>query len=279
MSASDGSTFAVALCQYELRPVDSVEALLEDLSSMLDRAGPADCYVFPELLGVAVETGAPEDEVTVLDADQVAALHAFLADAARERDAIVVGGSYNVRDEASGEIRNRSPIATPDGVETYDKRHPIPDERDEGKVAGETPPPVVDHHGVGVGVLVCYDVEFPETVRDVVDRGAEVLVVPSWTASEAGYQRVSRCAAARAVENQSYVATVPLVSTVEEMEGTGAATVFAPCDDVVGDEGTRLQLPRDEEAVETYTLDVAELRESREAASVRPYTDAREEFR
>lgn len=280
MSASPRSTFDVALCQAELQPLDGVDALIDQMAILVERAGPGDCYVFPELLGVAPELDqAGDDALAVLDADQVDTLHAWLLDTATARDAIVVGGSYNVRDASTDEIRNRAPIATPDGVETYDKCRLILKERDHGKVAGSDPPPVVEHHGVGVGVLVCYDVEFPEVVRDLVDRGAEVLAVPSWTGSEAGYQRVRRCAAARAVENQCYAATVPLVSRVEGFEGTGRSSVFAPCDDVVGDAGTRLSLPKDEDAVATCSLDLDALRRSRSEASVRPSTDAREVYR
>ena len=277
MSASPRSTFDIALCQYELQPAETVPALTDRIDHLLGRAGPADCYVLPELLGVAV--GVTEaDGLNLLDESEWREFHEYLHEEAQTRDAVVVGGSYNVRDEETDEIRNRCPIATPYGVETYDKCRPIPGERDDGKAAGREAPPVVEHNGVGVGVLICYDVEFPETVRDLVTRGAEVLAVPSWTSSEAGYQRVRRCSAARAVENQCYVATVPLVSSLEGFDGTGRSSVFAPCDDVVGESGTRLSLPRDEEAAATCTLDMDALRRSRKEASVRPYTDAREEF-
>lgn len=277
MSASPRSTFDIALCQYELRPVESVDVLTDRIDDLLERAGPADCYVLPELLGVAVGI-TDSDGLSLLDESECETLHEYLHEEAQSLDAVIVGGSYNVRDEATDEIRNRCPIATPYGVETYDKRHPIPGERADGKTGGQDAPPVVEHNGVGVGVLICYDVEFPETVRDLVNRGAEVLAVPSWTSTEAGYQRVRRCSAARAVENQCYVATVPLVSSIDGFEGTGRASVFAPCDDVVGESGTRLSLPRDEEAAATCTVVMDALRRSRKEASVRPYTDAREEF-
>lgn len=277
MSASPRSTFDIAHCQSELRPVESVDALTDRIDQLFERAGPADCYVLPELLGVAVGI-TDADGLSLFDESDCEVFHEYLHEEAQVRDAVIVGGSYNVRDEETDEIRNRCPVATPYGVETYDKRHPIPGERADGKIGGQDAPPVVEHNGVGVGVLICYDVEFPETVRDLVNRGAEVLAVPSWTSSEAGYQRVRRCSAARAIENQCYVATVPLVSTVEDFEGTGRSSVFAPCDDVVGESGTRLSLPRDEEAAATCTVDMEALRRSRAEASVRPYTDAREEF-
>lgn len=185
----------------------------------------------------------------------MASYHDFLRTEARERDAVVVGGSYDaVVADAAGTagdadslapadwtpsddrpLVNRAPVATPDGLDCYVKVHPTPGERESGTSCGTGAPVLVDHAGTTVGVVVCYDVEFPELVREAVDAGAEVLAVPSWTGTDAGAERVARCAAARAVENQCYVASVPLV---------GAGTV-----------------------------DVGALRESRASAAVRPYAD------
>jgi len=271
--APDGE-FDVALCQYEFdASVASVDDLLDRVGSLFDRAGEADLYVLPELFATdCLDDGG--EPVATLGPEGRDRFHEFLARAAAERDAVVVGGSYNVAE--SGATYNRCPIATPDGgVETYDKTRLIPGEREDGKTAGGAAPPVVDHRGVGVGVAVCYDVEFPELVRDLADRGAEVVAVPSWTATDAGFRRVRRCAAARAVENQLYVAQVSVVGTTGGDEtGTGRSAVFAPCDDVVGPHGTRLSLARDAHAAGVCGVDVGALRESRRAAEVRPYADA-----
>lgn len=283
------TAFDVGLCQYALGSADSLDDLCARVDALFDRAGPADLYVLPELFLDDLRLRGEDTPLaeTALDADERERYRGFLADAAATRDAVVVGGSYDVASEGGGvdadaggeAFVNRLPLATPDGeVLTYDKRHPTPNERAAGKRGGDGPPPVVEHRGVGVGVVVCYDVEFPETVREVVDRGAEVLAVPSWTGTEAGYQRVRRCAAARAVENQAFVAQVPLVGARGDAAGTGGSAVFAPCDDVLGPHGTRLRLPRDEAAAATCRVDVGALRRSREAADVRPYADATERF-
>lgn len=268
----------VALCQYELRGVGSVAALVDRISELVDRAGPADLYVLPELLTTdLVDTPDASVEDTALSPDGVERYHACLERVAGERDAVVVGGSYNISVDRA--VLNRCPIAVPDGeLTTYDKRHPTPNERGDGKVGGVDEPPVVDHRGVGIGVVICYDVEFPETVRQVVNRGAEVLAVPSWTATEAGVQRVRRCSAARAIENQLYVAYVPLVGDHlgDRWAATGRGAVFAPADGVVGPYATRLSLPRDEHTAGRCRLDVAALRESRRSAEVRPYADYRD---
>lgn len=273
------TAFDIALCQYGYGGARTVEAFAERAAALLDRAGPADLYVLPELaLTELSETPSSEPESVVLSAAQEAEHREFVARAAEARDAIVVGGSAVVTDEA-GVQRNRAQVGLPDGSAlAYDKCNPVEGEREVGTVPGDAEPPIVEHAGTAVGIVICYDVEFPGVIRDVVDRGAEVVAVPSWTGTEAGYQRVSRCCAARAVENQCFVAQVPMVGTHRsgERDPTGRSAIFAPCDDVLGPHGTRLTLPQDEHAAATGSVDVGALRESRETAAVRPYADYRD---
>lgn len=266
-------TLDVALCQYELADVGSVEALTDRARSLLDRAGPADVFVLPE--GFAVDAATSEAEPPTLSQAAFDHLATWTGEEARVRDAVVVAGSVYLA--VDGGTVNRCAVGTPEGeVHTYDKRRPVPDERASGVIAGTEPPPLVDVRGVTVGVLVCYDAEFPELVRATVDRGAELLVVPSWTATEAGFQRVSRCCAARAVENQAAVAHATLVGAHPgDAVGpaTGRSAVYMPCDDVVGPHGTGLTLPRDEAAAASCSVDAAALRRARVTATVRPYAD------
>ena len=271
-------TFDIGLCQMAFDPTETMTGLTERMTDAVRQAGPADLYVMPELVGAGptYDPNVPAAD-RPLPEDAIDHLHGHLEELATEQEAVVVGGSYPTAVSA-GTLANRCPVATPDGVVTYDKRNPIPEERDGGTQAGGDGPPLVTHHGVTVAPLICYDVEFPELVRSVVDRGAEVLAVPSWTSSTAGVERVRRCAAARAVENQCYVATVPLVTETDtEPNGTGRSAVFAPCDDVCGAGGTRLTLPLDQQVAATCPVDVETLRQSRERGSVRPYSDYRRE--
>lgn len=276
--ADPPSVIEVALCQYELQGASSMDRLLKRMASMVDKAPSADLFVFPELVTTdLVNDPAASVSDTALDPNQEAQFQDFVGQLASDRDATIVGGSYNVID--AGELSNRAAIAHPDGrITRYDKQHLTPAERAAGKRAGSSATSAIEVNGARVATAICYDVEFPRTVRGFADDGAEVLVVPSWTRTSAGYQRVRRCAAARAVENQLYVVYVPLVGShlTEEWAATGRGTVFAPCDDVVGPHGTRLSLPRDEHAVGSTSLDLSELRESRQSAEVRPHTDYRE---
>jgi|GEM_PF-7078684 len=57
-----------------------------------------------------------------------------------------------------------------------------------------------------IGILICYDSEFPELSRLLADDGMDILFVPFLTDTQHGYSRVRHCSHARAIENECYVA-------------------------------------------------------------------------
>jgi len=73
-------------------------------------------------------------------------------------------------------------------------------------VAGEIAPQVVEVAGWKLGLMTCYDLRFPELARALVDRGAEVLVVPSaWVAGPRKVDHWRTLLRARAIENTVFV--------------------------------------------------------------------------
>ncbi|MEX1251052.1 MAG: nitrilase-related carbon-nitrogen hydrolase [Hyphomonas sp.] len=69
-----------------------------------------------------------------------------------------------------------------------------------------------------VGVMICYDSEFPEGARHLVDQGALLLFVPFCTDERRGYLRVRYCCQACAVENQCYVVMSGVVGNLPNVE-------------------------------------------------------------
>jgi predicted amidohydrolase len=64
--------------------------------------------------------------------------------------------------------------------------------------------PVVELDGLTVGVMICYDLRFPEVARTLVKAGADLLAVPAaWPASRVDHWRL--LLQARAVESQVFV--------------------------------------------------------------------------
>lgn len=93
---------------------------------------------------------------------------------------------------------------------------------------------VFDLGDVRVGLLICYDIEFPLLSRALAEAGAEVILAPSNTETEHGYWRVRTGCMARALENQVYTVHSPTVGPAPwcppvEMN-VGAAGVYAASD-------------------------------------------------
>ena len=112
---------------------------------------------------------------------------------------------------------------------------------------------VVDFEGVSVGMTTCYDLRFPELYRELVDRGAELIVVPSaWP-----YPRIEHwktLGRARAIENLCYVATANGSAAFPEAEARlcGRSTVYDPWGTTLassGDEPTQLCVEIDPQRV------------------------------
>jgi predicted amidohydrolase len=85
-----------------------------------------------------------------------------------------------------------------------------------------------------IGIVICYDVEFPLLARAQAEAGAELILAPSCTDTEAGYFRVRIGAQARALENQCHVVQAVTVGSAEWSEAVdvnvGAAAVYGPVD-------------------------------------------------
>jgi deaminated glutathione amidase len=76
-------------------------------------------------------------------------------------------------------------------------------------VAGDREPVVLDLDGLGVGLMTCYDLRFPELSRELSRAGADLLVVPAaWVAGPRKVAHWRALAVARAIENLAYVAAV-----------------------------------------------------------------------
>lgn len=85
-----------------------------------------------------------------------------------------------------------------------------------------------------IGVLICYDSEFPLLARALIEAGAEILLVPSCTDSFAGFTRVRLGAMGRALENQCITVHSPTVGDCDFCpavdENHGRAAIYGPPD-------------------------------------------------
>lgn len=156
--------------------------------------------------------------------------------AARHRLAIAVGFP-----EREGDVvYNSAILAAPDGpFHIYRKCHLYGPKERAAFAASSEPPAVFDLGGLKVGMLICYDVEFPEMVRGLALAGADLVVVPTALPAGASAQQVSRIIVpARAMENQLFIAYADLCGTENGASYEGRSVIAAPDGEHLASAGT-----------------------------------------
>ena len=97
-------------------------------------------------------------------------------------------------------------------------------------------PGVVDFRGVQTSLVICYDVEFPETVRAAAVRGARLVLVP--TALSKGFEAVPQLLVrARALENQVTVAYANHSGAEDGCDFLGGSVIAAPDGSLLAEAG------------------------------------------
>ncbi len=246
------SILRVAACEYPVEYLSSPGAWKEKLRRLCTAAAGqgATLLVFPEYAAVELTAMLPPQVRDDLR-ESLRALQPmredFLAEhraLARELNVTILAGSLPWR--VDGRFVNRAWLCTPDGAARYqDKIMMTRFERESWGVTGGEKLEVFDIPGAKVGVLICYDSEFPLLARQLVEQGAEVLLVPSCTDTEAGFHRVEISCRARALEQQCFVVQAPTTGTAEWSPAldvnTGRAGVFTPVDIGFPDDGVLAQ--------------------------------------
>ncbi|CUW27152.1 carbon-nitrogen hydrolase family protein [Streptomyces reticuli] len=145
--------------------------------------------------------------------------------ATRHGVALVYG--YPERDGET--VYNSAQLISADGTRlaNYRKTHLFGCFERDHFTPGEQQVVQAELNGLTVGLLICYDVEFPENVRAHALAGTDLLVVP--TAQMHPFQFVAESMIpVRAFENQMYVAYVNRVGTEGEFEFVGLSVLAGP---------------------------------------------------
>lgn len=275
----------VAAVQYDQRRVTSVDDFLAQVAHFVRVAADyrVDFLVFPEFLALQTLSMYPQmlspaaavNALTALSPRFSEALHAL----AVELRVNIVAGAHPVRG-GDGLVRNIAHVFLRDGrVISQEKLHPTPSERDTWDVSGGSQLQAFDTDCGRVGVLVCYDSEFPELARKLVHDGAQLLLVPFCTDDRHGYLRIRYCCQARAVENQVYVVmagnvgNLPNVANMDSQYAQSA--ILTPCDIPFARDGIAAEATANAEMLIVADLSLATLNEARIRGTVRNLRDAR----
>jgi predicted amidohydrolase len=197
-------TLNLALWQtpYLGTPAESLAGL--DATAAQAQAQGADLLLCPEmgLTGYAI---GPNRMAALAEPADGPLAQAVSAIAQHHGIAIVYG--YPERHPDGGKPFNAAQVMGPrgDALGRYRKTHLYGElDRDQFS-AGDAASTVFEWRGWRLGLLICYDVEFPEAVRALALQGADAVLVP--TANMVGFDEVSTLLVpARACENRLYVA-------------------------------------------------------------------------
>lgn len=213
----------------------------------------ADLLVCPEMFLTGYNIGAQAASALAQPCDGFAAAQ-VAAIAQANRVAILYG--YPERN-ASDQIYNSVQLIDAHGKSlcNYRKTH-LYGELDKSMfAAGEDRFPVVELNGWKLGLLICYDVEFPEITRRLALAGAEVILVP--TANMLPYDFVAEVTIrARAYENQCYVAYANYCGSEGDIHYCGLSSICAP-------DGSRLAIAGQDEGIISGQLDRKLMADSR----------------
>ncbi len=165
------------------------------------------------------------------------------------------------------------------GIERFEKLHVTPDEEKVWGLQGGNNIQTFDTDCGKIGVLICYDVEFPELGRLLADEGMDILFVPFLTDTQNGFSRVRNCAQARAIENECYVAIAGSVGNLPKVHNMdiqyAQSLVFTPCDFAFPTNGVKAESTPNTEMILIADVDIDMLRELNQFGSVRNKKDRR----
>ncbi|MBP2076366.1 carbon-nitrogen family hydrolase [Oceanobacillus polygoni] len=152
----------------------------------------------------------------------------FLQEVAKANHVHIIGGS--IPNMKNGNIYNTSFVVNKAGelVYQYDKIHLVPMLNEPAYLTGGTEKvQLFELDGVKMGLIICYDLRFPELARSLALKGAEVLyIVAEWPKARGEHWKALQIA--RAIENQFYVVSCNCVGTHDGVEFSGNSMVVDP---------------------------------------------------
>ncbi|MBE8475192.1 carbon-nitrogen hydrolase family protein [Streptomyces justiciae] len=213
-----------ALLQSSGRP-GSVDGNLKVLDEAAGRAAAAGAGLLaaPEMFLTGYAIG--DDIARLAEPADGEGADAVAEIAARHGVAI----AYGYPEASSGSVFNSAQLisATGERLANYRKTHLFGCFERDHFTPGERHVVQAELNGLTVGLLICYDVEFPENVRAHALAGTDLLVVP--TAQMHPFQFVAESMIpVRAFENQMYVAYVNRVGQEGEFEFVGLSVLAGP---------------------------------------------------
>ncbi len=270
----------IATAAYDFDWFDSAEDYTRKITAWVEAASDCDLLVFPEYGAMELASlGGPK-----IAADLEASLHEVArhealrdqihADLAKKHGLYILAASGPVFVESRP--FNRAVLFGPEGrIGHQDKQIMTRFEREDWDVIGNPGLRLLDTPFGKIGILICYDSEFPMLGRVLAEAGAEIILAPSCTDTIAGFNRVKIGAMARALEAQCVVVQSPTVGDVDWNpaidENRGSAAIYAPSDGLWPESGIVAEGTLNAPGWVKAEVDLAKVAQSRADGRVLPF--------
>jgi len=276
----------LGLIQWQMRPYNNLEELMQQAEYFVDAVSGyrSDFALFPEFFNaplMAENNHLSEPEaIRELAKHTENIVHRFSELSISYNINIITGSMPEMKD---GSLYNVGYLCRRDGtIDRYEKIHVTPDEEKIWGMQGGSSLKTFDTDCGKIGILICYDSEFPELSRLLADDGMDILFVPFLTDTQHGYSRVRHCSHARAIENECYVAIAGSVGNLPNVHNMdiqyAQSAVFTPSDFAFPPNGIKSEAVSNSEMILIADVDIDLLRELNQFGSVKNLKDRRKDI-
>jgi len=273
----------LGLIQWQMRQYKHLDELMQQAEYFIDAVSGyrSDFALFPEFFNaplMAENNHLSEPEAIRELAKHTETVVQKFSELAISYNINIITGSMPFVE--NNKLYNVGFLCKRDGtMERYEKLHVTPDEVKVWGMEKGHQLRIFDTDCGKIGILICYDVEFPELSRLLAKEGMDILFVPFLTDTQNGYSRVRNCAQARAIENECYVAIAGCVGNLPKVHNMdiqyAQSMVFTPCDFAFPANGIKAEATPNTEMILIADVDIDLLRQLNQFGSVRNLKDRR----
>jgi predicted amidohydrolase len=282
-AAVDKTIVRLGLIQWQMRLYKDLDELMQQAEFFVDAVSGyrSDFALFPEFFNAPLMS----EYNHLKEPDAIRKLAEYTEEIVKRFSELAISYNINIITGSMPEVvdntlYNVGYLCKRDGgVERFEKLHVTPDETKIWGMQGGNKIRTFDTDCGKIGILICYDIEFPELGRILAKEGMNILFVPFLTDTQNGYSRVRNCAQARAIENECYVAIAGSVGNLPKVHNMdiqyAQSMVFTPCDFSFPTNGVKAEATPNTEMILIANVDIDMLRELNQFGSVRNLRDRR----
>ncbi|MCW3076098.1 MAG: carbon-nitrogen hydrolase [Bacteroidetes bacterium] len=276
----------LGLVQWQMRPYKDIKDLMQQVEYFVDTLSgyKSDFALFPEFFNAPLMA----EYNHLSEAEAIRKLAGYTGALVQEFSKLSISYNINIITGSMPELvddvlYNVGYLCKRNGsVERYEKLHITPDEQKIWGMRGGNKLKTFDTDCGKIGILISYDVQFPELGRLLADEGMQILFVPFLTDTQNGFSAVRHCAQARAIENECYSAIAGSVGNLPQVHNMdiqySQSMVFTPCDFQFPTNGIKSETTPNTEMILISDVELDALRELHNYGRVKNLKDRREDF-